>query len=390
MILYLLIFSTILLLIILLKYISLSHPLFIYIGLTLFTIFGYTILNFPTISNKTTILYFTTILSFFMGYILFISFKNKQITIMNYIIVPNFSNNYHIIMLCLGIVVVIGMGLQGLENASHGSTGNFFLDLRLQHLKNPALFGFYPHMVLYLQVYLLLVYFSSTKHIKKIVMFFLFISIYGSFWKMERTGMMMSIFALIIAMIIKNNVIMKNKINYTKFLLFIVLIIGIFVSITMSRSSVGIDIALNSLSEYMFKSIYTFDRYVLPYAAYGDYGRYFGTVGDVFLKPFFPYDKLDIYVEDLFTVYTYLIGPYIYGGAKLLYFTFFVIGLFYAFIYSKVLKNNIYFMVFYSFYSFTIFMSFFTYIYSWNHWIYFAIILSFIYFTVPKKRISLE
>lgn len=383
-----LIFITYLILFILARYISFSHPLFIYVGMNLFTITGYYILDFPSLHTKTIVLYFVTIQSFIIGYVIFLYIQSffRKVKVNDYILLPVFDKRFNMLMFVLFIIVIIGMGLQGLENASHGTTGNFFLDLRLQHLKKPELFGFYPHIVLFLQVYFLMRYLSSTKNIKKVVFLFLFISIYGSFWKMERTGMMMSIFALIMGMIIKNKFILKNKFDYKKYAFFFLIIIIIFISITMSRSSVDINVAFMSLAEYMFKGIFTFDRYVLPYEAYGDYGRYFGTLGDVFLKPFLPYRELDIYVDDLFTVYTYLIGPYIFGGEKLLYFTFFIFGFFYAYIYSQVLKRNIYFIAFYCFFIFTVLMSFFTYIYAWNHWIYFTIIISFIYVIVPKKK----
>jgi hypothetical protein len=221
-------------------------------------------------------------------------------------------------------------------------------------------------------------------------MAFLFISIYGSFWKMERTGMMMSIIAMIIATIIKNHLIYGNKISYSKIFFVAFSIVGLFMMITMSRSSVGLDIALNSLSEYMFKSLYTFDKYVVPYEAYGDYHYYFGAIGEKFIEPFYPNLKLDIYVEDFHTVYTYLVGPYIFGGRYLLYFTFYFVGIFYAILYYNVLKRNLFFIVYYSFFSFTIIMSFFSYVYAWNHWIYFAINLIILNFTITKEKVQNE
>jgi hypothetical protein len=138
----------------------------------------------------------------------------------------------------------------------------------------------------------------------------------------------------------------------------------------------------------MFKSLYTFDKYVIPYESYGDYHYYFGAVGEKFIEPFFPYDRLEIYVEDLHNVYTYLVGPYIFGGRYLLYFTFYFIGIFYAILYYKVLQRNLFFIVYYSFFSFTIIMSFFSYLYAWNHWIYFAINLIILSFIIPKERIQ--
>ena len=244
----------------------------------------------------------------------------------------------------------------------------------MSHIQDPAKFGFYPHIVLFLQSFFLLLYLTSDKNIKKILFLFLFISIYGSFWKMERTGMMMSIIAMVLSILLKNHLILRKKINYLKILVIVFSIIGLFVTITISRSNVGIVHAFESLAEYMFKSLYTFDRYVLPYEAYGDYKYYFGAIGEKIISLIYPSNKLDTYVEDLFNVYSYLVGPYIFGGKYLLYITFYFIGMFYAFLYYKVLQKNVYFMVYYSFFSFTIVMSFFSYLYAWNHWIYFALI----------------
>lgn len=375
---YTLIFSLVLFFVISMKYVNVSHPLFLYIFLMTFTIFGYSLTDFPSLQMDTIIIYFSTIFSFVCGYIsflfLYICILNKQYGISK-IENVNFSIKFYGFIAFLYIAVIIGMALQGIENANSVNTGSFFLDLRVSHIKNPAKFGLYPHMVLFLQSFFLLIYFSSKRNIKKIIFLFLFISIYGSFWKMERTGMIMSITAMTLSIILKHHFILNKKINYYSIFFYLILTISIFLIITISRSSVSFVHALHSLTEYMFKGLYTFDRYVLPYEAYGDYKYYFGSIGEKIISYIHPSNNLDIYVENLFTVYSYLAGPYIFGGRYLLYITFYLIGIFYSFLYSKVLQKNIYFMVYYSFFSFNIVMSFFSYIYSWNHWIYFAIIL---------------
>ena len=345
---YMLILSSVLFLILMTKYINPSHPIFMYVGLMTFTIFGYTVMDFPELQTDTIVIYFTTILSFILGYFSFLIVINKIKIKKRYneelIYKIEFSNKFYFFIVFLYIISIVGIGLQGLENASSENTGNFFLNLRVAHINDPAKFGFYPHIVLFLQSFLLLLYFTSKKNIKIILVLFLFISIYGSFWKMERTGMMMSIIAMILSVLVKNNLILMKKINYFKILVVVFSIIGLFLIITISRSNVGIDHAIESLAEYMFKSIYTFDKYVLPYEGYGDYKYYFGAVGEKIISMIYPSNKLDIYVEDLFNVYSYLVGPYIFGGRYLLYITFYFIGMFYAFLYYKVLQRNIYFM----------------------------------------------
>ena len=74
---YMLILSSVLFLILMTKYINPSHPIFMYVGLMTFTIFGYTVMDFPELQTDTIVIYFTTILSFILGYFSFLIVINK-------------------------------------------------------------------------------------------------------------------------------------------------------------------------------------------------------------------------------------------------------------------------------------------------------------------------
>lgn len=56
---YMLILSSVLFLILMTKYINPSHPIFMYVGLMTFTIFGYTVMDFPELQTDTIVIYFT-------------------------------------------------------------------------------------------------------------------------------------------------------------------------------------------------------------------------------------------------------------------------------------------------------------------------------------------
>ena len=201
---------------------------------------------------------------------------------------------------------------------------------------------------------------------------------------------MLGLSTALVIVILKQHFILNKKITYTKYLIpGLSLIIALFVVVSMRRDEAGLDVAISKILDYIFNNLHTFDKYVEPHAAYGDYSAYFGRYGDLILKPLFPYKGITLQTDAGHNTYTYLMAPYIYGGEALVYATFYVIGLFYAWLYAKVIKLNLYYMVFYSLFVFSILISFFAFAYSWTNWAYYIIGLVLIRWLVPQRSIDL-
>lgn len=371
---------------------TIIHPLFIYLSINVAVILFYIVSDFKEISSTTMIVFLGSILSFVLGYKFFLGFLSPSNSNENQaVLIPLLTRRTDLFVLFISTLFIFGMAKQGLINASNGESSNFFLNLRLEHIKNPALFWFYPHMVLFTQFYLLVKILTRFNDDVKLLCFsFLFISCYGSFWQMERTGVIMSIISLVVVMLIRKTKFRNEKIEYMSLIAIALGIVIFFMLITIIRSNTNLLVAFNSLAEYFTKPLYTFDSYVLVHESSGDYSKYFGAIGDALFKPFFYYEKVDIYVEDLFNVYTYLEAPFVFGGRYLNFFTMFVFGGIYALIYNQVVKLNVYMSVYYSFFIFPLVMSFFSYIFSWNHWIYYFLILIIMRLTFKHQKVLIN
>lgn len=375
-----LIFSIIILLI-LLVYIVIKkdfiNPIILFLiplvtGYILYYFYYFEYIGIPPLKDTTYVSFNLMLIGFILGY-LYLPLKVNKKNEFKYTLKNTFFLN---VLLCIGI---IGFVINLLQVIKWGLSGpsNFFFNIRYANtIDRKTLYG--SHFMLIIHVYVIIQLLVDEKKNSKIY-FYIFIWFVSTFFAMARTDLLLFISTICIAISLRSSNAIKIRINKKVFLLIGLFLFLFFISGSLTKKIE--DNYLDSFINYLSYPLISFDTYIEPLAATYKGQNIFILIYKILGLP--TVDLLNL-KRGTFNVFTAMSAPYLDFGILGIFPIFFIIGLGYRYVYTKVKQNNIFFKILFCFIAFPLLMSFYDFTFNYTVFIYYLIII-FIFKHFLKK-----
>lgn len=331
--------------------------------------------NLEDISSDTTYLIFGSLVSFVVGYLSMNLLKPNYYFFKEYICIRlegRFHNGVNaLFLISIACSLCIFLYILSLVGGDLASFRDFYLE-------NQRVYFVFPYILYFCATYYLLIYAIRGGYLY--LLLYILIAISDSIFKLQKSSFMTFMWALLLVQLMISNF---SIANIFLILLIIFGMVGLISYMFVFREGNGVEILAESVVNYMTISFVNFDINIAEMNYLGCVNL-FGAAGKYLLPS--SYCDPDVFnTYGHYNVYSFLLEPYIFGGAVCVVVVFFLLGGLYYFLHRESMRSS-FGLVLYAYLSFPLVISFFAYAFNWNEWIYVYIFLLISFSSIAIKK----